>query len=598
MASDTLTGRVGLWAPAGFPTLPLWAWALLATLAFAGFSVLTGGVEGIWRFSDSDDATRLIQVRELMATGAWFDTTLPGLGGSEPLLSHWSRLVDLPIAALIAIFGLFMPQQSAEIAARTLWPLMLMGLTLWIMARAAEAKAGQRGVRITLVLAVLCLSGTVQFSPGRIDHHSVMVLCAIGGTLFLARSYARPRSGLGAGLLLGLGTAVGYEALILSIATLAVAGIMAVITGAGRSGVRRAALGFSFALTAAFFVTVAPWRWFAITCDALSLNMVLLATTAAAGLVGVLHMRPRRSLEIRLAALAATGITALALYASSEPACLKGPFGQLDPRLWPVWLDHVRETHGIVWMAETLPLIAGAFVVHVALGCLAAIAIYRKDRDNGTLFFAIVMVIWAVTSLWQVKLMAYAAMLAVPAIGVAIARLDGMASISAPTTRFIAAAFGNQQSILILLAVMFGMGGAATKEFQKKVAAKQACLAAESIAPLARLPRGLIVADIDLGPFIAVATDHAVLAGPYHRLGKQILETNDIFYSSLDEAERRLRRTGARYVVTCEAMAMSGRSEPPPTGSLKPELIAGRAPSFLEAVPLNAASPLSVWRLK
>src|SRR5450756_523852 len=45
-----------------------------------------------------------------------------------------------------------------------------------------------------------------------------------------------------------------------------------------------------------------------------------------------------------------------------------------------------------------------------------------------------------------------------------------------------------------------------------------ACETVSDIASMARLPKGRVMAPIDLGPAILVDTDHAVFAAPYHRL--------------------------------------------------------------------------------
>jgi hypothetical protein len=79
---------LGRWA-----ATPL-AWALLAT-AFLVIATLAGPGPSLsdW-LGDPDDAVRLITVRELLAGAPWFDTTLPRIGAPEPLVSHWSRLID------------------------------------------------------------------------------------------------------------------------------------------------------------------------------------------------------------------------------------------------------------------------------------------------------------------------------------------------------------------------------------------------------------------------------------------------------------------------------------------------------------------------
>ena len=43
------------------------------------------------------------------------------------------------------------------------------------------------------------------------------------------------------------------------------------------------------------------------------------------------------------------------------------------------------------------------------------------------------------------------------------------------------------------------------------------CRTVSDVAAMARLPKGRVMAPIDLGPMILAATDHAVFAAPYHR---------------------------------------------------------------------------------
>ena len=65
---------------------------------------------------------------------------------------------------------------------------------------------------------------------------------------------------------------------------------------------------------------------------------------------------------------------------------------------------------------------------------------------------------------------------------------------------------------------------------------REACLKTENYAPLARLPAGLIAADIDFGPFLLALTPHSILAAPYHRLSGGILSAHAIFVSPPDLA--------------------------------------------------------------
>src|SRR5262245_10907490 len=78
-------------------------WSLLAA-AFVAMLALGQGLPLRDWLGDPDDALRLVSVREFLAGAPWFNTTLPRVGAPDPLVSHWSRLIDLPLAALIGIF--------------------------------------------------------------------------------------------------------------------------------------------------------------------------------------------------------------------------------------------------------------------------------------------------------------------------------------------------------------------------------------------------------------------------------------------------------------------------------------------------------------
>ena len=89
--------------------------------------------------------------------------------------------------------------------------------------------------------------------------------------------------------LLGLGLAIGYEAIALVVPALGLAALVAAVAIAAESsprgdGVACAAAGAAATLLAALIATVPPARWLDVHCDALSLNLVLLAVCGAGGL--------------------------------------------------------------------------------------------------------------------------------------------------------------------------------------------------------------------------------------------------------------------------------------------------------------------------
>jgi hypothetical protein len=102
---------------------------------------------------------------------------------------------------------------------------------------------------------------------------------------------------------------------------------------------------------------------------------------------------------------------------------------------------------------------------------------------------------------------------------------------------------------------------------------------------------------VNLGPYLVALTRLDALSAPYHRLGPSILAANNILHAPAGEAETLLREAGARYVITCPGLDSTGPKEGAARNALLTELLAGKPPPFLEAVPLAQPTPLKVWRI-
>src|SRR5262249_21331691 len=77
------------------------------------------------------------------------------------------------------------------------------------------------------------------------------------------------------------------------------------------------------------------------------------------------------------------------------------------------------------------------------------------------------------------------------------------------------------------------------------------CSRAADYAPLARLPKGLVLAFIDAGPMILMETPHSALAAPFHRNLKGNAAMFDVFLGRPEEAGARLAARGIDYVAFC-----------------------------------------------
>jgi hypothetical protein len=570
----------------------LLAAAFLCLFAFAGQSVPLADWLG-----DPDDALRLVSVRELIGGAPWYDTTLPRVGAPEPLVSHWSRLIDLPLAGLIGALTPLLGTEAAELATRTAWPVLLFLVLAFIVARETERHAGAWGAAFVLVLVAMSVMALVQFRPGRIDHHNAQIVCAVAGLLLLTRSLDDARAGWSAGLALGLGLAIGYEAIALVGPAFGLAALTVLWRPALGAGVVRAASAATAVLVAALVLTVAPSRWLDVHCDTLSLNLPVLAAFGSVGLWAALAFGTSPALRFAIAgASAAVGIT---LFAALEPACLAGPFGQVGPALGPVWLDDVMETKSALWLAERYPAATLAFIAFVAAGAAAQVAAWRARPDARTGLAAAFAVLAALLVCWQIKLMPYASWLAAVPVAVLAAGLRGRATISCPVMRIAAVVLLSQATLEAgfgaLLWPWLHVNGSPAPAVA--IDRRGPCFRSGNVRYLALLPPGLVAADLEIGPNIVALSPHRVVAAPYHRLEPSILANRAIFSGPIGDAQKQLQTLGVRYVALCAGGISDVRAPLAEQSGLRARLLGGAPVDFLQEAPLPAGSPFKVWRV-
>jgi hypothetical protein len=588
------------------PSLLEWARPLLLsrTLWCVGFialflarPVLTGFAELTNSLGDTDDATRLVQLRAYMQGASWYDLVLSPLGGATPLLSHWSRLIDVPLALLVAVFGLFVVPETAELAARVAWPTLLLFAFIRLMVAEIDKQSGPIAAGLLLVLTFTCINGLVQFRPGRIDHHNAMILGCVVGLLVMVRAFETPRAGWFAGALLGCALVIGYEPLALIVPLVALAAVAGAVHAPMFLGARNVVVALAATLCVGFVVSVPPERWFDIKCDAVSLNMVALALSGAAGMALIKARGEAWSAAMRVGVLAAAGAVGLILYTIGEPACLGGPFGQVDQLIRPIWLDHVQEGRSIWWLIKTAPTTGLPVLLFIAVGVFAAVQAWRRAPSSRSFGLMAVMVCAALTPALQLKFIPYPGFVAAFAIAIWLAQWRGTAQLTPLSVRLLGVFAFNQLTATLLVTAMLSSGGSGGTSAQADASGMDACKTNAAVRSLADLPIGLVVSHLDIGPYIAALTPHAALAAPYHRLDASIIATQAIFEGDISAAEQTLRRVGATYVVQC-IQPGAARDPDLPTASVLGRMIDGANVAFLEPVVLPpSAGPLKAWRV-
>lgn len=530
------------------------ALACLGAVVLLGLTSLPLYLRGV---GDTDDAVRLVLVRELLSGRPWYHPEILRLQFPAGALMHWSRLVDGGVAGLDRLFRLVLPDAPAEAAARALWPLLWLPPAVAAACVAARRLAGSAGLFVAGLLVAISLPALEQFRLGRIDHHNVQIaLCLVAaGAAMTAGS--RWRIAALAGIASGFGLAVGTEAVLFH-AVIALAFALRLLlghAGAARSA-RAYGLSLAAAITAAFLLQTPPPLWGASVCDTLGLNLV---AAAALGGLGLAAATLAPSGAARTATALAAGAASAGAYVLLHPACLHGPMGDTPP-LIRAYVDQMAEMRPF-WEAWQRDRLACAGVIGPALAALAApILLAREGRGRRPEWLLLAALLYMAfgLGLLHIRLLSYANWFAIPLVAAAVAEAAALwRRLLVPTV--LAAALA---SPLPAAAAIVGLAGLAAPRTQASPPAAASatttglkCSDHAAYGRLRRLPPGLVLADPDLGPFILVETPHAVLAGPYHRLVPGLTEAFRLFGEPLDAVRADLPARHIAYVVSCPAEA-------------------------------------------
>ncbi|MGO8738531.1 hypothetical protein [Rhodoblastus sp.] len=566
----------------------------------------------VWKtgaFFDSDDAMRMVQARDWMAGQSWWDLVAHRLDPPQGMLSHWSRIIDAILAPLIHLFGLFLPAEAAERAARIAFP----ALSLLALFRAA-AYAGRvyLGAAYEIAgVAAVTLSGVsmMQFSPGRIDHHGLQILGLFFASAALAEALdpARARRAAWAGVAIALTAGVGLENLPFFVVLFATPPLAFIVRGDSAKPLLVAfARGLAPALVAVFLATIPPSRWLDPRPDALSI-VYLTAFVATAAAFLVLSRLPLERWPARLAASLAAGLAVVALTVFLFPSVLQGPFAGLAPELRDFWLSVVREMQPFLPLLKHKPASGAGWLLGFFFGMAGAgLGVWRAaaradriERDRWILLGALLLVGAAASAAHVRSFGSAAPLLAIGALGL-VAPLCEKLKQKNP-------AFGGPAAQLVLILAVSRVGlamliGSIWAPDSAKAATPLApgeptterCIAPESFAPLARLPAGLAISQLNAGPYLLAHTPHTVLAAPYHRDNHGNLLALHILTDPPEQAEALARSSGARWLFLCVAKDFFFQRyvDWAPDG-LAARIAAHRAPSWLKPVALKGTPYLA-----
>ena len=602
-----------------------------AFVAFLGILWLQDGA--LWDFDieDPDSALRLVLVRALLdGQSGWFDYQIWRLDPPAGTAIHWSRLVDAPLAGLIAGLGLFFPGQESENLALALWPLGL-GLIFifYVLALGRFWTLAAQSRLPACVAAVGFLSFIQAFHPGYVDHHNIqllLVLIALTGALSLDH---RPvAGGLEAGLAATLSVAVGMEAVPFIFLIGVFFAVNWVIRPCAETRAAARFFGISLGVGAPILgaVLIGPEPYALAACDAFSPLQVIILGLGGLGLAGLTVCPGLIGLRLRIG-LGGLGVILSAVILWLAPQCLGGPYADLHPRLAVAWLPLIDEARGLLSgfnssgsMAlgiMTLAIVSGVGVLFLSGPVWQSCAVGR--RLQVILIIGLLGLALGLTFI-QLRLYIYVMLFALPGLILLVTRariayerrggpgaLIGLAGawiFLFPISVFLFFGLWENGSRPFSLTSLVGKGADFIPDGQSHGPgqAASACRTQDAYGHLAALPPGLVINDLNLAPYILLYTSHDAVGGNYHRGVGGILDSMDFFDADWSRARAVVQRRRAAYVALCRTSG-EGDERPGVKRSRENMSVAetlrsgGKHPDWLLPVVGSDEGPLLIYRI-
>ena len=381
------------------------------------------------RLTGPDDYMRFVQVHRWLDGGGWYDFSEPRINPPAGVELHWTRLPDLPIAAVVASAEPAFDRRTADNIAATVIPAALLLLMLIATGWAGRPILGQADAPSAVLFTALAFPLMTQFSFGRVDHHQwQLVLTAVSlGALF--RILLAPGSYFPvilAGVAFALGLWVGSEIIPWLAAFCLVLGGRWIFFG-GKTIHDGLTFGAVLLGTSAIALPLArsPRELAALACDSHSVAYVAISAAVFFFWFALWAVfRNAKSTILRLSGVALLALGLSAAIVLAFPSCLASPYSGLDPGLARLWLPNIEEVHSIFQLGARIPyyLLTPLLAVTVVLARLAkvsgpqrslwlalaihlgfglALSTWQARFIPFTHLFAIVPLAWAASAFWR-----------------------------------------------------------------------------------------------------------------------------------------------------------------------------------------------------
>ncbi|MDR6833384.1 MULTISPECIES: hypothetical protein [unclassified Sphingopyxis] len=505
-------------------------------------------------FWDPDNAMRLAQVRDLAAGQGWFDTVQyranPAGGGG---LMHWSRFIDVQIVGLTTLLGVFFPAELAERLALALYPPLLVLPLLLLLGRILAMLGDRQVVICGLIIASTTITFLHHFAPMNIDHHNWQILLAL---TMLWATFNEPS--FSAGMIAAFAGTLYVEISIEGLPFLALFGGLFVLDWSRDPSKKSRLVGFSVGLL------IVPTLWLLAFrgpsylirsyCDSFSLPYLIPIAITALCLLAILANARLSSASpaLRLSLGALAGGIGAAVFALFYPACLEGPFGDLEPLVRTYWYDPIQEGRPIWHQDLSMAVVYGAPTI---VGLIALGFSLWKSRESDAADdwgrLALIVLVATVLGMLVMRMTAVAHAFMVPAFPVLAmglwrwsrARLWAWQRIGGSLAFLLAVPIVD----VALALVVAGNDAESTARTDQSL-----CNLSDMSVAMAREPATLLFSSIQITPALLVGTPHSVVTTGHHRNHATMNRVLTAFLSPPPVARPLVVADGAQYLVVCD----------------------------------------------
>lgn len=566
---------------------------------------------------DSDDVVHLVRVIDWLKGQDWFDPILHRLAPPEGVAIHYSRLAELPLAALVwPLHKMGLSYTAAATLVAAIGPLVLLGVFFVALRWVAEALVPRDWARFSAFPALFASPIMLQFSPGRVDHHGlslIFMLMALGCIVRLMRDPAALKWALGGGFFLAFGQAIALETLPWLLLFSGWMGVWLTMKGKGLA-LPAVLFGLSLYVFSYLFLaaSVSQEAFYETNLLAFSWLYVLIAGGIACALVVVALASQAPWPWFRfMAAVLSVGVFGF-VFLSAFPELSAGPYGGMNKELAEIILGNINEAASFFAKASGYGDLLTYLPIPV-LGLLASLWMAERARGDDvwpwTFLSLLIVAATFLVIVYQVRVAFYACLFSLVPLtaffreGLMRARETFHGRKLAATELFLLLLVGPIVGVLLPALADGRSFNKGVLLFPVKPTADRTCFP-DGLIQMLNLPSTygdrprLIMNSMNEGSTILFHTPHQALAAPYHTNVKGNLDSAHFFKTqNPQEAEKIVRARGAELVLMCGNLARLYRNDPEsahfgqdgsPIESAEQtfaqQLVSGKTPSWLKRV--------------